>query len=380
MHQLLRWQAIVDLLALTAAIYLALLWARRARALRIVLLLLALHAGSLLARHFEVIITSWVLEGAAVIALVVLVLAFQAEVRYAVMRMESGLWPGRRPSPSQASALIADTAFALAAARIGSIMVVVRKDSITELVNGGVLLGANISSELIESIFQKDSPLHDGAIIIEGQIIARAGVYLPLTNRRDLPSYFGTRHRAAVGLAERCDASVVVTSEERGEVMRMEGRSIEHFTTPSRLAQALERSPERVEQGLEKRVRRLFFSNLRYKLASFGLAAGIWAMSFLLVGTAVRTVTMPVEFSNVPDGLEVTTYSSDHLDVQLRGNTWVMDSISGSPSVVHLDLGGAKPGTELIRVRSGDISLPPGVTVASIAPRSIAVSLARKPG
>ncbi|HTS50070.1 MAG TPA: diadenylate cyclase [Bryobacteraceae bacterium] len=380
MHQLLRWQAIIDLLALTAAIYLALSWARRARALRIVLLLLALHAGSLLARHFEVIITSWVLEGAAVIALVVLVLAFQAEVRYAVMRMESGLWPGRRPSPSQASALMADTAFALAASRIGSIMVAVRKDSITELLNGGVLLGANISSELIQSIFQKDSPLHDGAVIIEGLIIARAGVYLPLTNRRDLPFYFGTRHRAAIGLAERCDAAVVVTSEERGEVMLMEGRSLQHLTTSAKLAQALEGSPRRVEQGLENRVRRLFFSNLRYKLASFGLAATIWAMSFLLVGTAVRTLTMPVEFSNVPDGLEIATYSTDHLDVQLRGNTWIMDSISDSRPVVRLDLAGAKPGTELIRVRSGDISLPPGVTVASIAPRSIAVSLARKPG
>jgi hypothetical protein len=294
--------------------------------------------------------------------------------------MESGLWPGRKPSPSQASALIADTAFALAASRIGSIMVVLRKDSITELVNGGVLLGANISSELIQSIFQKASPLHDGAVIVEGQIITRAGVYLPLTNRRDLPFYFGTRHRAAIGLAERCDASVVVTSEERGEVMLMEGRTMQHLTASSQLAQALEGSHGRVEQGLEKRARRLFFSNLRYKLASLGLAGTIWAMSFLLVGTAVRTLTMPVEFSNVPDGLEISSYSTDHLDVQLRGNTWVMDSISDSRPVVHLDLAGAKPGTEVIRVRSGDISLPPGATVASIAPRSIAVSLARKPG
>ncbi|HEX6898058.1 MAG TPA: hypothetical protein VF146_22420, partial [Bryobacteraceae bacterium] len=91
MTQLLRWQALIDLFALTVAIYFALSWARRARALRIVLLLLALYAASVVARQFQIIITSWVLEGAAVVVLVVLVLAFQAEVRYAVMRLETGL-------------------------------------------------------------------------------------------------------------------------------------------------------------------------------------------------------------------------------------------------------------------------------------------------
>jgi diadenylate cyclase len=376
--QLLRWQAIVDLAALTLAVYLALSWARRARALRIVLLLLALHAGALVARHFEVIITGWILEGAALIALVVLVLAFQAEVRSAVMRLEAGLRPGRRPSPSQASAVVAETAFRLAAARIGSLIVLVRRDAIAELINNGVLVGANISSELLQSIFQKESPLHDGAVIIEGAAIVRAGAYLPLTNRRDVPLHFGTRHRAAIGLAERCDASVVVTSEERGEVMLMEGHAVQHFTTPAELAQALEGSPLRLEPG--SRIQRWLFSNLRYKLASFGLAATIWAMSFLLVGTAVRTLSMPVEFSNVPEGLEISAYSTDHLDVQLRGNTWVMDSISSSRPLVRVDLGGAKPGTELIRVASGDINLPPGVTVTSITPRRIAVSMMRKGG
>jgi len=380
LNQLLRWQAILDLLALSAAIYLALSWARRARALRIVLLLLALHAGSLLARQFEVIITSWVLEGAAIIALVVLVLAFQAEVRYAVMRLERGLWPGQRPLPSQASVVIAETAFTLAASRIGSLMVVVRKDRIAELLIDGVLLGANMSGELLQAIFQKDSALHDGAVVVEGLSITRAGVYLPLTNRRDLPSWFGTRHRAAIGLAERCDASVVLTSEERGEVMLVEGRSLQHLMTSTELADALEGGQGRFEQGLENRIRRLLFSNLRYKLAALGLAGTIWAMSFLLVGTAVRTLSMPVEFSNVPNGLEISGYSTDHLDVQLRGNTWVMDSISSNRPLVHVDLAGAKPGTELIRVGSRDISLPPGLTVASVTPPRIVVSLVRKPG
>ena len=143
MEQLLRWQAIADLLILTGAIYIVLSWARRARALRIVLTLLGLYAGSLLARHFEMIITSWVLFAASITALVVLVLAFQAEVRYAIMRLDSllRLWSVPASAPALSSAVIAEAAFAMAGRHVGSLMVIVRKDPVTELVQDGVAFG-----------------------------------------------------------------------------------------------------------------------------------------------------------------------------------------------------------------------------------------------
>ncbi|HLH00366.1 MAG TPA: diadenylate cyclase [Bryobacteraceae bacterium] len=378
--QLLRWQALIDLLALTLAIYFALSWARRARALRIVLLLLALYAASVVARQFEVIITSWVLEGAAVVVLVVLVLAFQAEVRYAVMRLESGLrfWPPATPS-IEPSMVIAKTAFALAGSRIGSLIVIVRKNPVNELINGGVLLGASISQPLLESIFQKESPLHDGAVVIEAARVVRAGAYLPLANRRDLPLYFGTRHRAAIGLAERCDALVVVSSEERGEVSLMQGHTATLITAPEALADALERGQVRTEAGLQRGVAGVLFANLKYKLAALGLALGIWIITFLLAGTALRSFELPLEFSRLPGDMEIATYSADHLDVQLRGNTWILDSMATDRPLVHVNLAGTKAGANVIRVRAGDISLPPGVTVASITPPRITVTLAKRP-
>ncbi len=380
MQQLLRWQAIADLGVLTAGIYVALWWARQARALRIVLTLLGLHAGSLLAGHFEMPITSWVLEAAALIALVALVLGFQAEVRYAVLRLDSvsRLWSGAVPAKGLSSKAIAEAAFALAARSVGSLLVIVRGDPVAELIHGGVVVGADISAELIEAIFQKGSPLHDGAAILEGPRVSRAAAVLPLTQRTDVPPYFGTRHRAAMGLAERCDALVVVPSEERGVLTLMHGRSTEGLAGPPQLAVALELSG-----GADRRiggvVRRALLSDLRLKGAALGIAAAIWSISFLLAGTTIRSVTVPLEFSNVPAGMEVSSQSADRLEAQLRGNAWVMDSLRMNRLVAHFDLSGAAPGTKTVRVTSGDFHLPPGVIVDRVVPPSITLSLSRVP-
>ena len=82
-------------------------------------------------------------------------------------------------------------------------------------------LGAEVSREILEAIFRKVSPVHDGAAVISGGRIARVGVVLPLTEREDLPKWYGTRHRAAVGLTERSDA--IAVSEDRGSVVLFDG-------------------------------------------------------------------------------------------------------------------------------------------------------------
>ncbi|MCL4851501.1 MAG: diadenylate cyclase, partial [Bryobacteraceae bacterium] len=106
--------------------------------------------------------------------------------------------------------------FRLAAEKTGALLVLVRNDSITELMDGTIELAANISPEILEAIFQKNSPLHDGAAVIDGDQIVYANAVLPLTQRADLPVMYGTRHRAAMGLTELSDAIVIAVSEERG--------------------------------------------------------------------------------------------------------------------------------------------------------------------
>jgi diadenylate cyclase len=337
------WQIVADFLVLTVAFYALLRWARTARAMRIALGVVALHALALLARRLDLVVTSWILDAAAILAVLVLLLIFQPELRRAFMRLDSALkrWPRPVKVGNQTSRCIASSSFALAQGHVGALLVVVRRDTISELLDGGVTIGAAVSSELLEAIFQKTSPLHDGAVIIEGDQLTRANAVLPLTQRRDVPAAYGTRHRAAMGLAERCDALVVAVSEERAEVTLMGSGTIRHMADPVQFAAILEGllSPERETMGA--RLRRFFFANLSLKFAALGLAGMFWWTSFLASGTTIRTLSVPIEFSNVPSGMEVAGQSADTLDVQVRGSPWIMDSVSLGKLVGGFDLGGA---------------------------------------
>jgi diadenylate cyclase len=371
-----HWQSVVDFVVLTAALYLLLQWAQQARALRVALVVLGLHAAALVSRHFDLVLTSWVLDGAAILAIVVLLLVFQAELRRFFMRLDGVLsWrPQSASRLSETYQAIAHAAFRLAGPSVGALIVVVRRNAVTELVSGGIALEATVSSEILEAIFQKTSPVHDGAAIVRGDRIVRAAAVLPLTERERVPSYYGTRHRAGMGLSERCDALVVVVSEERGEVAMMEARRIVRFDDERKLAETLEKLCAQPADAAGSRLRHWLFSNLRVKLAAAGLAAAIWSTSFLSTGTTVRTVSVPVQFVSVPSGMDIAT-PSDRLEVEVRGSAWLMDSVGLTRLVASFDLRGARAGTLNLPVESGNVNLPPGIVMERVSPDRITVRL-----
>lgn len=202
-----RWQSIVDLLVLATAIYLLLRWGRDARAFRVSLAVVGLRVAAVLARQLDLAITGWILDAAMVAALIVVLLVYQTELRQALTRLDVMMWLLARPAPTASRLLraIASAMFSLARARRGALVVISRREPVGELVEGGVSLGGEVSTEILEAIFRKVSPVHDGATLIEGDHISRVSTLLPLTQRRDVPEGYGTRHRAAMGLAERCD-------------------------------------------------------------------------------------------------------------------------------------------------------------------------------
>ena len=150
-----RWQSIVDFLVLTAAFYALLRWAHSAQALRIALSVVGLHALALLARRLDLVITSWVLDATAFLAILFLLLIFQPELRGAFMRLDSAFryWPRPQSAVIKSNRAIADAAFDLAHDCVGALLVIVRRDTIHELLTDGVPLEAGISSQLLEAIF-----------------------------------------------------------------------------------------------------------------------------------------------------------------------------------------------------------------------------------
>jgi uncharacterized protein (TIGR00159 family) len=377
MVSLIRWQIAVDFLVLTVALYALLRWASSARGLRIALAVVGLHALALLAQRLDLVVTSWVLDGSALLAIALLLLIFQPELRRAFMQLDSALqhWPKEPAALSERNRVIARAAFDLARNRIGALIVMIRRDSIVELTEGGVVLDAAIAPELLIAIFQKVSPLHDGAVIVDGDHLSKAGVVLPLTQRQDVPGRYGTRHRAGMGLAERCDALVTVVSEERGEVTLMQERNVQPIENPEELTAALEELQGPSRKNALALFGRFFLTDLRLKLTALGLAGLIWSMSFLASGSTIRRVTVPIEFSNVPAGMEVSDQSADSLEVQVRGSPWIMDSVSMGNLIARFDLNNLGPGHHALALAPGTLELPPGIVVDKLTPGTVRVVL-----
>jgi len=372
-----HWQSVVDFVVLAIAIYLLLRWSREARALRFSLTILAFRVGALIARQLGLLITSWVLDASTIVGLLALVLVFQPELRRALMRLDVTRQKHMlRQAP--ATSAVSDAAWSLARDRCGALMVVARRDSLSELMTPGVALDGRVSSEILETIFRKDSLVHDGAAVIEGDVITSVGSVLPLTQRPHVPVEWGTRHRAGMGLVDRSDAIVVVVSEERGEVTLMCEGQAERMKDPSMLQTALGALVSN-ETGQSTRKRAVRLPELGLKTAALGLAALVWTATFLFPGRSVRERTVPVEFTNVPAGMTIAAQSTGIVQVWLRGTDFLFESVNLGALIVRCDLSAAHEGTNTIQLRTTAFDVPFGLTIEDIAPRQVNVRLASIP-
>lgn len=167
-------------------------------------------------------VLSGILEKMAVPFAVFLCILYQPELRRTFMpgfrtSRKSLFRMGAQTSAEQIDSIL-DACQRLVQSRRGALIVFPRRVSIKNIIDSGTKLNADISSNMIVTVFDHDTPLHDGAMIIQGSKIVSAGCYLPLSGQLDIKESFGTRHRAALGMAEESDAVVLVVSEETGAV------------------------------------------------------------------------------------------------------------------------------------------------------------------
>jgi hypothetical protein len=227
---------------------------------------------------------------------------------------------------------------------------------------------------MLLSIFWPNNPVHDGAIIIRGNHIVEVGVLLPLSQRQDLPSYYGTRHRAALGLAERSDALVIAVSEERGRVTAAKANFINPFSEPDKLSQLI-RQHLNISDGMpadaQKRERR------RLSVAavlSFLVMTGIW-FGFTRSQDTVTTLNAPIEYVNRPVAFEILDTSTDEARVQLYGSSALIKSLRPGQVLVRVDLRKAVEGRNVFPITQDNVILPPGVFLNKVQPSTIDVQL-----
>jgi len=210
------WDSI-DISIVVVAVYWVCALLRGTRAVQVVGGILALVALRLLAEVLQLTTTLWILDTFLGYGVFIIIVLFAPEIRRALARVGRGVFFGRA---GQADFFhveeIVRAAQQMGERRIGALIVIERENRLEELIEIGVAIDATLSEELLYSIFQPSSPLHDGGAIVHRGRVTYAGCILPLTLRSNLPPELGTRHRAALGLTEETDAVVVVVSEERG--------------------------------------------------------------------------------------------------------------------------------------------------------------------
>jgi uncharacterized protein (TIGR00159 family) len=208
-----------DILIVTAGIYWLLLLIRGTRAIQILVGLIVLIALSLASELFQLAALGMILERFLGSAVLIIVILFQNDIRRALARVGRGFFPSFSAEQElQVVEEIVRSAGALSQRRHGALIVLERESNLGDLIEAGVTVDAQISKDLLTSIFQPSSPMHDGAVVIQEGRISSAGCILPLTLRTDLPEGLGTRHRAAIGITEETDALVVVVSEETANI------------------------------------------------------------------------------------------------------------------------------------------------------------------
>ena len=223
------WTDIVEIIIISVLIYNVLLWIKTTRAWALMKGILVILVFVMIATVFNMTTILWIVKNLFSVAVMALVVIFQPELRKALeslgrknvfaelFQFDSVKLANEQFSDQTVDAIIR-ASYAMGRAKTGALIVIERNDSLVEYERTGINLDSVVSSQLLINIFEHNTPLHDGAVVIRGDRIVAATCYLPLSDNRQLSKELGTRHRAAVGISEVTDSLTVVVSEETGRV------------------------------------------------------------------------------------------------------------------------------------------------------------------
>lgn len=221
----------LEILILAVIIYFCIVWVKKTRAYTLLKGIYIVAFFILLANLFQMTTLLWILESVGTVALTAIVIIFQPELRKALenlgekkivssiipIQFDSGKEDVLRYSDKTIVELVRGV-YDMSEVKTGALIVMEGDIDLTEFVNTGIEMDSILSSQLLVNIFEHNTPLHDGAIIVKGDRILAGTCYLPLSDNSNVSKHLGTRHRAALGISEVSDSFTIVVSEETGRV------------------------------------------------------------------------------------------------------------------------------------------------------------------
>jgi len=376
--EFLSWRAILDIFLIAAGLFLLYRTLIRLGTWKIVAGILVAMAVFLFASFMDLKGIEWIFSNISQVAVIALIVLFQPELRKILEQTASVKRSEPRDLDEKLSRLVIDALLKLAQQRRGAIVVFPGKEPIQEWLSGGFFLDAKPSIPLIMSIFDPNSPGHDGALIITNGKFSQFGVRLPVSQSSKLPEEYGTRHYAAMGLVEKSDALVFVVSEERGIL------SIFHNGQMRQISDGEEMVKTIISHWKDMTSFPVMFHKEKARwpvflqiIASLVLAVFFWSTLVVSQGEILeKVVTVPVEYTASSPNLTLVGNKAEEVRLHLSGPKSAIDAVNPSHTSVKIDLSKAVPGKQSFIITRENIYLSKEIHLLDVVPSSFELTLA----
>jgi len=375
---------IIDIIIVTALVSAILTLVRRTHAGFVAIGILIVAALYVVARALNLQLTAWIFQGFFAVFLVIVVVVFQEELRQLFERI--AVWSLRRRETPRGSVDPTDVVVKcladFARQSVGALIVFPGTQPLQRYIQGGIDLDGKVSYPLLVSIFDKHSPGHDGAVVIENDRVVRFAAHLPLSKEpQGLSAGGGTRHSAALGLSERTDALCFVVSEERGEVSVARDGRLRTLARPEEGAVILrgylrQKHPE-AEHGFVWA--QLVRANRVETSVALGLVIALWYLFVPGSRTVEFAFEIPVMVQNLPPGYEVESIEPNTVRAKFTGVRRAFYIFDKKRLEVTIDASLVKLGRRTFRLNHENLNYPKDLTLQDIDPSRVRVAV-RKAG
>ena len=372
---------LIDILFVAVLLYTATAFLKQTRAAFIIRGIFILAAIYILARYLDLQLTAWIFQGFFAIFLIIIVVIFQEELRQIFERI--AVWSlarkGDRSLRSNTADILVGTVADLAKDKIGALIVVEGKDPIARHVMGGIEMEGKISEPLLKSIFDPHSPGHDGAVILEKDRIALFAAHLPLSKDFQQLANVGTRHSAALGLAELSDAFCIAVSEERGTISVARAGRLRPVSNIQELSLLLQGFLQEKYPATEQRMLSvsLLRENWLAKLVTFALAVGLWYVLVPGSSTVEVTYQIPVQVQNLNPEYRITEIDPPVVNGTFTGPKRAFYFFDPSKLKIEIDLSLAESGRKTLRISEQNLRHPPNITLQQLSPTTIHATVSK---
>jgi len=365
----------IDIGIISVFIYLVLVWLKKTRARLIFIGIVVLGMIYALARFFGLYLTIVALQAFFAVALIMLVIIFQDDLRRLFERIAI-LGVKRRYHSTmpfgQNIEIIASALANLSRKNIGALVVIRGTDLLDRHLEAGIILDAVISEVLLESIFDRHVPSHDGAVIIDAGRIVKLGCHLPLSTNIKEAGRLGTRHSAALGITERTDALSLVVSEEEGSISVAEQGRIKNLKDIAQLNNTLQdfyrkKFPDKKNMGLK----RFLTEHYPEKIAAIIIACSLWLVFGHRTENVRRDFVVPIEYRNLAASRIINEPKAKEVTVTLSGTEQEFNLLKPKELKISLDMSTIKDGENKVTLSNDLVRNSYGLSLVNIDPGQI---------